>query len=274
MCRRLGLTKSLFQFCVFPHVSHLIMKKTQETSYLEFISCLLLWSVKTVPNEMSTFHLVAGNQQWMSLGNIKRCRSAKPFSHPVNLFCVRRTFNRYLSDSLTHVSSKSHLERTIAFPGNLCTSVSEIYKRQYKSSYTEMMTIQILHTSKALRVTRSKGAPNIEEHREDSPVAPQHISYDTVSCFVQKQGQFLKRQSEICGQFLPNSSPKSPNSGTLHISSYIQEWARYYYKGHEKTLFIQKGSFIFKVLWFWHDIWVPQYPQMDHCCEKSIKYHI
>lgn len=158
---------------------------------------------------MSTFHLVAGNQQRMSLGNIKRSRSAKPFAHPVNLFCVRRTFNRYLSDSLTHVSSKSHLERTIAFPGNLWTSVSEIYKRQYKSSYTKMMTIQILHTSKALRVTRSKGAPNIGEHHEASSVAPRHISYGTVSGFVQNQGQFLKRQSKISGQFLPNSSPKS-----------------------------------------------------------------
>lgn len=223
---------------------------------------------------MSTFHLAAGNQQRMSLGNIKRCRSAKPFAHPANLFCVRRTFNRYLSDSLTHVSSKSHLERTIAFPGNLWTSVSEISKRQYKSSYIEMMTIKIPHISKALRITRSKGALNRGEHRGDSPVAPQHIIWGTVSWFMQNQGQFLKRKSEIRGQFLPNSSPKSPKSGTLHISSCLQERARYYYKAHEKTLFIHQGSFIFKVLWLRHDIWVPRYQKMDHCCEKSIKYHI
>lgn len=223
---------------------------------------------------MSTLHLVAGNQQRMSLGNIKRCRSAKPFAHPVNLFCVRRTFNRYLSDSLTHVSSKSHLERTIAFPGNLWISASEIYKRQFKSSYTKMMTIQILHTSKALRVTRSKGAPNIGEHGEDSPVAPQHISFGTVSCFVQNQGQFLKTQSEISGHFLPNSSPESPTLEHCISSPVSKKELGTTIKHMRKSFLSTKGASFSKfydsgMTFGSHGIykWIT-------VVKKSIKYHI
>jgi len=147
------MTQNLFQvhLFVFPFciVSTWIWRKGLEASLPQSASfCFFLLHFLLHQNiSKQNFHLssFAGNQNWMSLGDIKCWDLAKSFTHLVNLFCVGRTFNRYLSDSLTHVSSKSHFERTISLPRSFYTSVSI---RDTKIFFcTKRMTIQMPHTS-------------------------------------------------------------------------------------------------------------------------------
>lgn len=143
-----------------------IWRKELETSLClradSLFFCLTPYTTKTFPRKISTFQAFAGISNWMSLGDIKCWDLAKPFAHLVNLFCVGRTFNRYLSDSLTHVSSKSHFERTISLPGNFYIYLFlEMYETYCKFSCINRMTIQISHTSKAPGNTRFRAALNI-----------------------------------------------------------------------------------------------------------------